>query len=172
MVTGTTIESNISALAWNMKVKEDELKVAIQDGLDESAQMGVNQERALLAPHAKRPQGLMSTVHWLPAGEYGRVFGPMTDSIQAMAIERGRKGFCAKGLRTGAPKKGDFFAKNTGAINIAYALHFQPVFGGEFIFRRCVGPAKAEPYVKPTRASMAVLFPKIMQTRIRTALNI
>lgn len=165
-----TIESNISALAWNLKVEETALKVAVGTGLDTAAQVAVNQERALLAPHSKRPLGLMSTVQWLPVGEFGRLIGPMTDSIQAMAIEYGRKGFCAKGLRDGAPSKGDFFAKNKGAINIAMALKF--TVNGETIFRRCVGPAKAEPYVRPTQASMQVLFPKIMQTTIRTALNL
>jgi len=166
----TSIESNISALAWNAKVEETALRAAVGVGLDTAAQVAVNQERALLAPHSKRPQGLMSTVQWIPAGEFGRIIGPMTDSVQAMAIEYGRKGFCAKGLREGAPSKGSFFAKNQGAINIAHSLRFE--VGGEMIFRRCVGPAAAEPYVRPTQASMKVLFPKIMQTTIRSALNL
>jgi|GEM_PF-3600137 len=165
----TTIDSNISALAWNMNIKSKALKPAIGDGLDEAAKMGVQQEKALLTPHSKTG-GLMGSVQWFPEGNWGRIFGPTKTGAQPMAIEFGRKSFCAKGLREGAPNKGDFFSKTSGAINIAHALRFE--YKGKMIFTRCVGPAKAQPYVRPTRTSMKVLFPRIMQTRVRAALSL
>lgn len=165
------VESNINALATKFKKKPEHVRLGVKEGLDESANQTVRQEKALLMPHSKRgSRGILGHIKVIPTSQYSRSVGPVMDEDYPYFLEKGRKGFTAKGLRTGAPEKGSFFAgSNMGAIGHAKALRFE--YKGKMIFRKKVGPAKAVRYVEKTHSSMKVMFPRIMLKFVNEALQ-
>lgn len=91
--------------------------------------------------------------------------GPKKTS--AYFLEKGRKGFCAKGARSGL-KRGSVIGGTT--TDHKQMLRFKGS-NGKWIFRRCVGPAKPRPFVEPTYHYIRVYFPRLMQQNIHKALD-
>ncbi|MGB9979378.1 hypothetical protein [Methanobacterium sp.] len=176
------IDSNILSLAGKIKAKPAKIKKGIQNGLDESAKYGVNQEKAFLGPHSKSGRTLRS-IKWVKNGEYSRSFGPFTDSIAPGVLEKGRGpvypklagrsptylGKSISGRKTinytGLKHSVGYLGVHIGAVSLKFTVN------GKTIFRKSVGHADPRPFIAPTRKSMQTMFPKIMAKNIGNALK-
>ena len=142
----TNIESNIAAFAAKLKVRAKRVEKGVQDGLDNAAKYAVQQEKALVTPH-KKTGALNRSITWIQSGKYTRLVNPIIED-HGKYLEKGR---------------GPVTAKN------AQALRF--MIKGQVFFRKSVGPAKARPFVEPTKKGLKVMYPRIMSTEINKALR-
>lgn len=163
MSVRTSVESNVDSLAREMKTKSETIKKGVQKGLDESGKFGERQMKATHGPHSKSGK-ILRSIKWIKTGEYSRTVGVFTNEKYPLILEKGRGPIYPKLRATPNKSHVGYLGKHIGAA----ALKFE--IGGKVIFRRSVGPAKPRPYVEPTRRSMRVMFPKIIQKEIASAI--
>lgn len=176
------VDSNINEFAAKIKAKPAKIKKGIQNGLDESAKYGVNQEKAFLGPHSKSGRTLRS-IKWVKTDEYSRSFGPFTKSIAPWVLEKGRGpvypklagrahtylGKSVSGRKTinytGLKHSVSYLGVHIGAVSLRFTVD------GKTLFRKSVGPADPRPFIAPTRKSMQTMFPRIMAKNVSEALK-
>lgn len=144
---GFSITSNIQSYAKKIEKREKDVDRATIRGVDKAAKYGVQQMKAYHRRNSKTGD-LLKSIDSHKSGKYGREIGPFLDKDYPYYVEKGR---------------GPVKAKNKDF------LHF--FIGKKEFFVKEVGPAKPRPFVEPTRKSMKIMFPKIMQTEIRKALK-
>lgn len=164
MAVSMSIQSNINALAAESKSKSSKIKKGIKSGLDETGRTGVRQMKAIHGPHSKSGK-ILRSIKWIKTGEYSRTVGVFTGEKYPLYLEKGRGPVYPKLRATGNTQHVSHLGKHIGAA----ALKFE--IGGKVLFRRSVGPAEPRPFVAPTRSSMRVLYPKIMQKHIANAIK-
>lgn len=146
MSSSLSIESDVGSLARKLNTYPTKVKKGINSGLNETGKYAVQQEKAITTKN-KKTGALARSITWISNGEYSRLVNPiMVD--HGKYLENGR---------------GPVFAKR------AKALHF--FIKGKEVFTKSVGPAKAQPFVKPTRDALNVMYPRIMETEISKAIG-
>lgn len=164
MSVRTNVESNIDSLAREMNTKSENIKKGVQKGLDESGKFGERQMKATHGPHSKTGK-ILRSIKWIKTGEYSRTVGVFTNEKYPLILEKGRGPVYPKLRPTPNTQHVSHLGKHIGAAALKFTI------GGKVLFRRSVGPAQPRPFVEPTRRSMRVMFPKIMQKEIAGALS-
>lgn len=164
MAVTMSIQSNINALAAESKAKSSNIKKGIKSGLDETGRTTERQMKAIHGPHSKSGK-ILRSIKTIKVGEFGRATGVFMSEKYPLYLEKGRGPVYPKLRVTSNTQHVSHLGKHIGAA----ALKFE--IGGKVLFRRSVGPASPRPYVAPTRRSMRVLFPKIMQKHVANAIK-
>lgn len=164
MAVSMSIQSNIDSLAAKSKAKSVNVKKGVIRGLDESGRTAERQMKAIHGPHSKSGK-ILRSIRTIKAGEFARATGVFMADKYPLYLEKGRGPIYPKLRMTPNTQHVGYLGKHIGAA----ALKFE--IGGKILFRRRVGPAAPRPFVEPTRRSMRVMFPKIMQKEIGNALS-
>ena len=143
MTFSITATSNASAVSAQTQAKETLVKQAITSSLDQSTRQGVSMARKLVR---KKTGALSGSIGSGSLGSYGRWIG--FGKKYGIYIEKGRRGFCARNAK---------------------ALRF--TVGGKVVFRKCVGPAKAYPFMEPTATYLNTYFPRVLEQKVSAALK-
>ena len=142
-----SISNNIKKVAKDVQTTAKKVDKGVKSGVTEVGKYVVQQEKALLTPHKKSGK-LYRSIKAVPTGPYSTSVGPFMDHFYPICVEKGR---------------GDVYPVK------AKALHY--TVKGKEIFSKHSKPAKAEPFVAPTRKALNVMYPKIMQTEIKKAIR-
>jgi hypothetical protein len=148
-----SISSNAAALARKLDMHARNVERATQSGVRESAKYAVQQEKAITTKN-KKTGALARSMTWVSTGKYSATVNPILAN-HGKWLDKGRGPVVAKHkTKSGKPGFLKFIGKD-----------------GSTVFAHSVGPAKAQPFIEPTKQSLRVMYPKIMAAEIKKALK-
>jgi hypothetical protein len=155
------MSSNLSTVLANMEKRKERVRLAPITTVNKAAQTGEAMAKKLVRVKTGALRGSIDIFH---KGETEKWIGPK--KWYGIVVEKGRKGFCAHGVRSGL-KRGSVISGTT--VDHKQVLRFKGKNG--WVFTPCVGPSKPYPFMEPTYMYLRVYFPKLMKENIRKALN-